>query len=138
MYFGLESLDPSDDTICLFLEFLARSFTSHKSISNYLSAVRILHKRLNLKGVSLHSYQVKLLLRAYQLTIGGPKPRCPVTLQLMFELTKLCDSIGTKGVVLKCVFLFAFFGFLRCSNLVPQTKVAFCKKKTLVSVVLTS
>ena len=101
---------------------MARSFSSAKSIINYIGGVRLLHHLLDIKPLSLDTFDLKLMLRAVSLTIGsGPCIRLPVTLDILFAICQLCDNLMETGVVLKCVFLFAFFVFLRCSNVVPKS-----------------
>ena len=122
MYFGLQDINPTVNTMCLYVEFLARSFSSAKSIINYIGGVRLLHHLLGIKPLSLEAFDLKLMLRAVSLTIGsGPCIRLPITLDILFAICQLCDNLMETGVVLKCVFLFAFFGFLRCSNVVPNS-----------------
>ena len=43
-YYGLKDINPSQATICMYAEFLARSFASPRSIRNYIAGVRLLHK----------------------------------------------------------------------------------------------
>lgn len=119
--FQLRALCPTSLTVCMFVEFLARTYKCDKSIKNIVSAIRLLHKRLHLDAPALYDFDLQLMLRAFKITLGGPRQKLPVTLDILYKLCIACDSLGRLGVVLKCVFLFAFFGFLRCSNLVPDT-----------------
>ena len=121
-------VNPSVATICLYVEFLARSFTSHKSISNYVGGVRLLHKHLNVDAPSLSSYHLSLMLRACRLTIKPTHHRLPISSHMLFDLCKLCENIGSVGCMLKCVFLFAFWGFLRCFNLAHNSASQFDTK----------
>ena len=123
--FKLQALCPSTLTVCMFVEFLARTFTCAKSIKNYISAVRLLHKRLDIDAPGLYSFDLQLMLRALKISLGGPRQRLPITVDILHQLCATCDLIGSLGTVLKCVFLFAFFRFLRCSNLAPPSETAF-------------
>jgi len=116
-YFQLQDVDPTSDTICWYIEFLTRSFKSPKSIKNYISGVRLLHKLIHVDCPNLYSFEVHLHLRSLSLTMPHfPKQRLPITLDILYELCALCDSLQGTGKVLKCAFIFAFFGYLRQSN----------------------
>ena len=43
MYFNLQALPASVDTLCLFAQFMAREFQAADSIRNYLNGVKWLH-----------------------------------------------------------------------------------------------
>ena len=121
-HFSLRDIDPTVNTMCLYVEFLARSFSSPKSIVNYIGGVRFLHKLLNVSSTALASFDLELMMRAINITMERKTPvRLPVTLEMLHALCEICDMLPPNGVVFKCVFLFAFFGFFRCSNLVPSS-----------------
>ena len=113
------------------MEFLARTFRSDKSIRNYISAIRYFHKCLHIDAHSLHSFELNLMLRAFRTTLLGTSPRLPITRDLLYKLCNECDKLGRIGLVIKCAFIFAFFGFLRCSNLVPNSIATFDKTRHL-------
>lgn len=58
------AIDPDVWTLCLYAEFLARSFRSFKSLSNYLSAVNTLHKLLDKSCQAFEAFRFKLMKRA--------------------------------------------------------------------------
>lgn len=106
----------------MYIEFLARSFSSPRSVRNYLSGVRLLHNYLGRESPSLDNFNVDLMLRAVDITLPHvPNRRLPITEPMLIELCSLCDSQGVLGLVLKCAILLAFFGFLRQSNLAPKS-----------------
>jgi hypothetical protein len=110
----------------MYIEFLARSFVSGRSIRNYLSSVRWLHKYLGCPSPSLDNFEVDLMLRALDITLPHvPLRKLPITEPLLLEICALCDSQATIGKVLKCAVLFAFFGFLPQSNLAPSSQLGF-------------
>ena len=45
LYYGLRYVDPDPSTLCLYAEFLARSFSSPRAIRNYISGVRTRDER---------------------------------------------------------------------------------------------
>ena len=118
LHFHLQDINPTADTICWYIEFLARSFQSPKSIKNYISGIRLLHKLTHVECPNLYSFEVHLHLRALPLTMNRfPKQKLPITLDLLLKLCQLSTPLGDIGKVLKCAFLFAFFGYLRQSNI---------------------
>lgn len=124
--FNLRDVNPTVDTVCLYVEHLAQRFRSPKSVSNYISGVRLLHKYLGVECPSLYSFELDLMLRALDITFMHlPNQRLPITTQILQQLCQLCDNIGPLGRVLRCAFLFGFFGLLRQSNLAPRRQGAF-------------
>ena len=120
--YGLSDLQPSVDTLTLYIEFLARKFKSPKSVRNYLSAVLLMHKQLNMDCPAAHSYPVSLMLRAIDHSMRHtPTSRLPVTVTLLQQLCSLCSTMGIWGCVLKCAMLLSFYSFFRQSNLAPPT-----------------
>ena len=129
LYFGLKDIDPDINTICMYVEFLTRSIQSPQTIKNYVSGVRYSHKCLHISSKSLDSHELNLMLRSISITMEHiPKKHVLVTPDYLRQIIWCCDTLGPLGSVLKCAFLFAFFGFLRVSNLAPQQKVRFNPK----------
>ena len=62
MYFQLQEINPSVHTICMYAEFLSRSFKSYHAIANYISGERLLHKYLGVHASSLYSFNLQLIL----------------------------------------------------------------------------
>ncbi|KAL0148187.1 hypothetical protein M9458_056508 [Cirrhinus mrigala] len=107
------------------------SFISHlninknlqiSSIKGYLSGIQFFHKLLyGLPSPHITNSQTSLLIKGIQKTHPNrPDPRQPITLKI---LTK-CISTLRKGYhsvhtarTLDAMFILAFFGFLRCSEL---------------------
>lgn len=118
--------------MCLYAEFLARSFQSPRAIRNYISGIRLLHKYLGLDCASLVSFELDLILRALDLTmLHVPNQRTPIDSHTLKDICAACDSIGALGAVCKVAFLFGYFGFLRQSNIAPKNAAVFnCKQHT--------
>ena len=62
-YFNLQDLPTCVNTLCLYAQFLSRSFKSVQSIQNHLSGVKTLHSTLDVVFPSENVLQLKLLLR---------------------------------------------------------------------------
>jgi hypothetical protein len=122
----LNFLNPSTDTLCLYAEFLALRFTSAKSVKNYLSAINLFHKLKDISAPSLDSFQYQLMLRAIPLTMRAmPMQRSPITPTMLRDICEICHHMSHLGLILKCAFVFGFFGFLRASNLAPASVNSF-------------
>jgi hypothetical protein len=120
-YYGLEHLQPSVATICAYITFLARQFTSATSVRNYISGVRLLHKQHGIQVQALDSFQASVMLRATKLTLRAPAHRVlPITPRMLYKLCMLCDHIAHVGVALKVALTFGFYAMVRQSNLAPR------------------
>lgn len=114
----------------MYAEFLSRDFASPKSIRNYLSGVRLMHKLLGLEATNLCSFELDLILRALDITMEHrPNRRLPMTEAILSRLCEACDCLGSLGLTLKFAFLFGFFGFVRQSNMAPASARAFDRKR---------
>ena len=78
-YYNLKDINPTTETICLFVEFLAASVNSPRVIHNYISGVRFLHKLLGLHPDSLYSFDLDLMMRSVTLTLDYARTGDPST-----------------------------------------------------------
>ena len=123
---NLKDVDPSTETLCLYIEFLAQNLASPKSVANYMSSVRFLHRWLGIQSAALDSFEVTLMLRACRSTMHHiPLQRRPLTPDMIRQLICVSKSIVPHHIVFKCAVLFAFFGFLRMSNLTSRSQHSF-------------
>lgn len=130
IHFTLQYINPSAKTLCLYAEFLTRSFHSPRAIRNYISGIRLLHKYIGIDCPALQSFDLHLILRALDLTMAHvPNQRIAIDIGLLKDICMVCDSLGTIGAVCKVGFLFGYFGFLRQSNLAPRHAAAFNHKQ---------
>ena len=123
LHYKLEYISPKTATICMYAEFLTRSFSSPTAIRNYISATRLLHKYLGIHNCpALHSFELDLIIRAINITLRHtPNRRLPIDARMLRQLSILCDNLGPLGATLKVSFLFGYYAFLRQSNLAPRT-----------------
>ncbi len=136
--YNLQYIDPSVETISVYIEFLAQNFRSHRSVANYIGAIRLLHKFLDVKPCNLQSFHVSLMLRATTITMRQiPNRKPPVTTQMMIRICELCDNQGVIGHIIKLALLLGFLGFLRASNLCPATVKSFDTTRHLTRADLT-
>jgi len=122
LHYNLEILQPSSQNVCAYIEFLTRSFKSPDSIRNYVSGIRHLHRLININSDCLESFEVNIMLRALDLTMHHfRKPHTVLTVDIIQKLITKCDRQGPQGLILKTAILFSFYGFLRKSNLAPES-----------------
>ena len=124
--YNVTHLSPSVNTVLAYIEHLAQSLTSHKSVMNYLSAIKHLHRLSGAEFTAFSAYPVSLLIRALPLTMTSRSaPKHPITPSLLHVICRVCDHIPRVGRVLKAAYLLAFFAFLRRSNLAPNSSTTF-------------
>ena len=132
MYFEFVSLPAGADTLCLYAQFLSRTFKSVDSIRNYISAVKTLHLLMDLPCPEFGKLELKLALRG----LSRLKPH--LTRQATPMTPKILEAIGNILVLSNPVhstfwalFLIAFFTFSRKSNLVVTGNNTFNPEKQL-------
>ena len=118
-------------TILMFIEFLAYNSLKHVSILNYISAIKSQLKWFELPATIFDHDKVKHMLKAVNLSI-----RTPPKFKGIFDVSSLtliikCCDLFPHSLVFKTLYLFAFFGFLRISNLLPSSQLSFDIKKQL-------
>ena len=125
-HYGLQDVNPTTDTICLYIEFVAQNVKSPKTVSNYVSAVRFLHKCIGKPHPALDSFEVTMLLRSCFMTMGHiPNQRRPLTPQMIRDLLNIARTVIPAFPVFQCAVLFSFFGFFRISNITPRVQYLF-------------
>lgn len=110
------------DTLCLYAQFLSRSFKSSHSIKNYLSGVKTMHHLLGYSTDHINEFLLNLGLRG----IARSHPHLvrqaePITPEILLKMYVYFDMKNPTDTVYWCLFLFAFFLFARKSNLVPDS-----------------
>ena len=111
--------------ILAYLEFLAKNSVSADMVANHVSALKAMFTLYGLKHTLLDDQKVKYFVRSMRLTRPlHTVKRNIMSLQVLKDLVSQCDTIYS-GQVFKAIFLIAFFGFLRISNLAPHAGGAF-------------
>ena len=131
-YYEIEPFKNSSNTLCLYAQFLSRSFKSVDSIKNYLNGIRILFLISDLNVDIFYSFEVKLTLKGLKRKLlHMPKQALPITLEILTKFYDLLDHTNRVDVTYWCLFLFAFMLMSRKSNLVPISSKHFDKSKQL-------
>ena len=113
------------DEIMAYLEYLVDNGVSVHMVSNNVSAIRAKFVMYGLPHDLLHHPRIAYFIKS--LKINRPltvTPRNIMSLNTLSNLVHLCQSL-TSGDSFKAIFLIAFFGFLRISNLAPQSLTQF-------------
>lgn len=120
LYFGLQDLNPDPTTLCLYIEFLKRTFQSPNSIINYVSSINTLHAIADCPPPK-KTFAIASMIRATKLTMRHyPKQMRPITPQILLDICDICDQQGASGMALKAAFLMLYFTFIRQSNIAPR------------------
>ena len=125
--------DISVEHVLSFLEYLTRNGVTMNMIGNYISAAKA-HFTMNGLDHSVWSHKnVKYFLKSLKLTrpIVLPK-RNIINVETLNKLIQLCD-VMYMGRIFKAVFLLAFFGFLRLSNIAPHSLHSFDSSRHLMA-----
>lgn len=132
VYFGFKFLPASLNTVCLYAQFLSRSFRSVESIKNYLSGVKLMHLLNDFEFSYLDNMSLKLTLRGLaRLKPHLPKRAFPVTPLILEQIFEYLDMRNSFDVTLWSLFLIAFFTMSRKSNLVATSEKKFDANKQL-------
>ena len=111
--------------IIVFLEFLTTNHISHKVVRNYLSSIASLSSFYNLDPSHLSHPAVLRFVRSISINSHfRPTPRGIFDVRTMYDISKACDSLPDPPLF-RAIFLIAFYGFLRMSNIAPHSASQF-------------
>ena len=126
LYFGLQPVPASTQVLCLFGQFLARSFKSISSIRAYISGVRTLHLFLDVPFVPEPTFVLSLTLKGIAKALRHfPLQKLPITPHILVRLFDQLDPNSEFHAALWCSFLFGFLLCARKSNLMPISAAKF-------------
>lgn len=110
LYFKLVAFPASTETLCLFAQFLSRSFLAVDSVKNYICGVKIAHKLLDLEFTQIDKIELKLCLRGLaRLKPHMVKQSKPITPSILKKIGAIMDFSKPHDITYWCLFLFAFF-----------------------------
>ena len=132
-FVGKDILRIDLNTSLMFIEFLAYNGLKHVSILNYISAIKSQLKWLEIPSTVFDHIKVKLMLKAVAVSIRNPKFKGIFDTSTVFQIILSCFALP-HPLVFKSLYLLAFLGFLRISNLLPPSELSFDLKKQLVEV----
>lgn len=109
----------SIENICLYCQFLSRSFNSTDSIRNYVNGVKCLHLYLDLDFPHLNSFYFKLFFKGLKrVNPHEVKSAFPISPNILLQFKSILNFEESNHHTFWCLFLFAFFLMCRKSNLV--------------------
>jgi hypothetical protein len=80
--------------------FLAHRFSSARSVRNYVSGVRFMHKALGLQACPLNSFLLATMLRAEDLTLRNPSHiKLTITPRLLHKLCLVTFQLGHMSII---------------------------------------
>ena len=83
-FYGLRPVPTSTETLCLYGQFLGRSFSSVESVKNYISGVKTLHYMHDIKFPLDNKVQLDLMLRDMaRKSLHMPKRALPITPEIL-------------------------------------------------------
>lgn len=122
--FGFNWKIPTGTIIALFAQSLSTKLKSPQSIRNYIGGIKTIFSILGFSLLPFDSFHVALtfkgLARIKQFT---PKQARPITLNMLLKFHECLDLNNPLDAMVWCLFLFAFFGMLRKSNLVVTSGI---------------
>ena len=118
-FYELVALPCSLETLCLYCQFLSRSFKSTESIKNYVNGIKCLHLMLDLDFNHLDTFYFKLFFKGLKrINPHEVRSALPISPTILLKFREILDFNDRNHVTFWCLFLFAFFLMCRKSNLV--------------------
>ncbi|MCG8075263.1 MAG: hypothetical protein JAY75_03350 [Candidatus Thiodiazotropha taylori] len=132
-FYGQKPIPTSTETLCLYGQFLSRSFKSVESIKNYISGVKTLHYMLDIKFPLENKVQLDLMLRGLSRNNPHmPNRALPMTPLILMDMHSFLNLENAGDITIWCVLLFMFFLMARKSNMVPVSVSDFDPDKQLL------
>lgn len=118
-------LNPSAEIICAYIHYLSMFYPNPNTVSNYVSALTMVLRRMGHNVSSFNSINVHDALLSIKTNSRFTPTRClPVSQLTLSSIVSVlrCDQ---EGPSLKCAVLIMFHTFLRQSNIAPRNKKDF-------------
>ena len=111
--------------VLTFIEYLHSNALSHKVISNYVSSLVTMAHKYGIEHSALRDSCVIRLLRSISInTKFSPTPRGIFDPKTLYLLSMSCDILSDP-LLYRAIFLTAYYGFLRMSNVAPHSAAKF-------------
>ena len=119
LYYDIDVRTISVNNCINFIEFLAGSGITTATILTYISAIKAKCLQVGLSCHCWSHHRVALMVRSCSRTVAHqPGAKQVLTPQSLTQLIDLASSLP-QGILYKTLFLLAFHGFFRISNLLP-------------------
>lgn len=130
--FQLRAFPACVQTVCLYAQFLSRTFKSVASIKSYISGIKLVHLVSGFSFPHISAIELKLAFRGLaRLNPFIPRQALPITPQVLLRIFSVIDVSCQLHATLWCVFVLSFFLFARKSNMVPPSGQKFDPGKHL-------
>ena len=131
MYFGMQPLPATQQSIVPFLELMSLS-VSYDHIKHLLQSVKFLHEARGLEYPE-HNFDIVTTLHGLKRKLSRtPHQALPLTPAILRSLYNRLDMSKIKDKALWCSYLITFFCLFRKSNSVPKSASKIDLKKTLL------
>ena len=121
-YFSLTPVPASVETMCLYVQFLSRSFRSPQSIRNYISGVKFLHILSGHEYGFTYSGILGLVIRGVEKGLCHvPSRAVPITPDILRAVSLCIDFDDPTDVTCFCAALFLFLLMARAGNVFHAT-----------------
>ena len=112
-----------------FMEHLHLNTISPKVIKSYISSISAMAKCFRLDYSAVANHHVMKYLRSISINSKfAPTPRGLFDIKTMYHISISCDIL-TDPMLFRAIFLTAYFGFLRMSNMAPRSVKKFDPSK---------
>jgi hypothetical protein len=140
--FGLVPVPALQETLCMYVAFLARTLSS-SSIGGYLNVIRMLHLEAGYDNPIAGNWDLSNVQKGVSRLIGRPpKQKLPMTVHMLLDIQGHLSSEFPSERAFWAACLVAFLGFLRKSTLLPSPDVLisgkFIRRADLIGLSLTS
>ena len=127
--FELPYFPADNNQICRFGQFLARTFESPESVSNYLSGIRTCHSLLGMEPPDVKDKHMQWFIQGLKyIMMHAVKQATPITPQILLRISRVVNYLDQIEMVSWVATLVGFTMFLRQSNLVPTSMDSFDPK----------
>ena len=128
----LAPLPASASTISLFLAFMLSKSSSYSYITAHLNSIRIVHLAQGFPTDSLTSFEVSLTKKGLKRILGTTTTqKRPITAQILQQFRIHLRQDCPSHAAIWCLFLVAFFSFLRKTNLTASSAARFSPQNQL-------
>ena len=109
-FYGLKPIPTSTETLCLYGQFLGRSFRSVESVKNYISGVKTLQYMLDITFPLENRVQLDLMLKGMaRKSSHMPNRVLPITPQILNDMLNYLNLENAEDATIWCCMVFMFF-----------------------------
>ena len=112
-------------TLLAFMEFCCHSGMSQANISKSMAGIRSMFIVYGLNTQPFKDERISLYIKSLKINAAfTPKTVKLISIEVLQQIVTVCSALQ-HPVVYKALYLFCFFSFLRLSNILPHSAIAF-------------